>query len=438
MTTDISVSPSKKLHKTITKAAHPTALDYAVPQGSHLTERVEPFGDWIQTRVSNGLFPYWNVIHDAPSPEMLLATDTGEERKGLNFGSQDYLALTSSPQVREAARVALQDFGPHSAGSPALQGNTPMTLELEEHLSDLLQMEHVVLYPTGWAAGYGVVTGLVRPHDHIVIDKLAHNCLVQGAQTATRNIHRNRHCDVSHVREILSSIRAENTSSGVLVVTEGLFSMDADTPDLRQLQEVCREYDAVLLIDVAHDLGSMGPDGAGSIGAQKILGEVDIVMGSFSKTFASNGGFVATNSYATKQYLRYFSPSHTFSNALSPIQAAVVVECLRIVRSSEGEKRRVSLMKAINALRDELLAQGIEVLGQPSPIVPAVCGHENLARRAARVAFEEGLFANLVEFPAVAQERSRFRMQVMASHTIEQSQQAARLVARALRRASEA
>ena len=178
-------------------------------------------------------------------------------------------------------------------------------------------MPEAVLFPTGWAAGYGVIRGLVRSADHIVIDALAHVCLQEGANAATRNIYTHRHLDLDHCRHWLQKIRAKDVENGIMVVTEGLFSMDSDTPDIAALQNLCHEYNATLLVDVAHDLGSLGEEGRGHIGIQKMLGKVDLVMGSFSKTFASNGGFIACRNRAVKEYLRFYSPPATFSNALS-------------------------------------------------------------------------------------------------------------------------
>jgi glycine C-acetyltransferase/8-amino-7-oxononanoate synthase len=160
-------------------------------------------------------------------------------------------------------------------------------------------------------------------------------------------------------------------------------------------------------------------------------------MGSFSKTFASNGGFVATNSASVKQFLSWFSPSFTFSNALSPIQASVVREAVRIVRSSEGKALRAKLLSAVNGLRDALTERRIEVMGIPSPIVPVLLGNEAIARIATTLCFSRGLFTNLVEFPAVPVDKVRFRMQVMANHTAEQGVHAAEIIRECLDDATE-
>jgi 7-keto-8-aminopelargonate synthetase-like enzyme len=195
--------------------------------------------------------------------------------------------------------------------------------------------------------------------------------------------------------------------------------MDSDTPDLAAMQALCREYDARLLVDAAHDLGCIGPDGCGHIGVQQMLGKLDIVMGSFSKTFASNGGFVACRSPAVREYLKFYGCSATFSNALSPVQCATVLKAFDIVRSDEGHRLRERMLDRAVYLRAQLRAAGFEVIGDPSAIVPAVVGPEALARMVSRLLPALGVVANLVEFPAVAKGSARFRLQVMASHSHE-------------------
>ena len=173
----------------------------------------------------------------------------------------------------------------------------------------------------------------------------AHACLQEGANSATTNVHLHGHLNLDSARRHLKRIRAKDTENGILVVTESLFSMDSDTPDLRALQELCREYEATLFVDVAHDLGAMGDGGRGFIGMQGMAGKIDIVMGSFSKTFASNGGFVSCNSPAVKQYLKFYGCSATFSNALSPVQSATVTKAFEIVQSDRGRELRRLLLK---------------------------------------------------------------------------------------------
>jgi glycine C-acetyltransferase len=273
-----------------------------------------------------------------------------------------------------------------------------------------------VLYPTGWSAGFAAVQGFVRPSDHVVMDVLAHSCLQEGARAVTQNIHYHGHLNVEALGRRLHKIRTTDRTNGILVVTESLFSMHSDTPDIRAMHAACREYDARLLVDCAHDFGCIGEDGLGHLSLQNMLDEVDIVVGSFSKTFAANGGFIAVRTRAAAEYLKYYSATQTFSNALSPVQAASVLAAFDIVRSPEGKMRRQQLMANIFYLRKQAAKAGLEVLGNPSAIVPVRVGAEGLARIASRNLAALGAIANLVEYPAVPQGGARFRVQVMADH----------------------
>lgn len=391
--------------------------DFRVLEGVDLLARCNAFHEWQDTRRHSGTWPFSRATETGPAASCAVRDDRGNLCTGVNFASQDYLSLSSHPAVLEAAKAAIDEFGVHSAGSPALVGNTSISVALEDRLARFLKMKEAVLFPTGWAAGFGVIKGLVRSHDYIVMDALAHACLQVGAQAATRNVVLFRHLDVEHCRTRLQDIRKRDPKAGIMIVTEGLFSMDSDTPDLGAMQALAHEFGAVLMVDVAHDLGCLGEDGTGHIGIQDMLGKVDLVMGSFSKTFGSNGGFVATNSRAVKEYLRFYSPSCTFSNALSPAQVATITKALDIVESSEGAVLRGRLMHNILALRAGIRERGMDCYGDPSAIVAVKTGDEALARMTARALPELGLISNLVEFPAVGKGLARFRLQVMAGHT---------------------
>lgn len=393
--------------------------DYRDPKGTDVFTRVRPFFEWEDSRRQGGYWPYSRSTDSAPKPVCAVRDDAGRPLRGINFASQDYLGLSSHPAIKEAAKAAVDEFGVHSAGSGAFLGNTRYSLALERMISEFLELDHTLLYPTGWAAGYGVIRGLIRAEDHVVIDALAHNCLHDGALAATPNVHLHRHLSVPSVRRVLNHIRSRDTQNAILVVTEGLFSMHSDSPDLRALQELCHEYGARLMVDVAHDLGNLGEDGRGQIGRQNMTGKIDLVMGSFSKSFASNGGFVACNPAAVKEYLRYFGSSGTFSNALSPVQSAIVLKAFEIVRSPEGRALRADLMRNTLYLRGALGSEGLEVLGDPSAIVSIKIDDEAFARVVSERLSHLGVVVNLVEYQAVARGSSLFRLQVMASHTRE-------------------
>ena len=406
--------------------------DYREPLGSDLLRRAEPFFAWQDLRRGHDLWPYSKATDTAPQAHCTAISDTGNTTSGVNFASQDYLSLSSHEAIKAAAKDAIDAYGTHSAGSGALLGNTRYSLQLEAVISEFSGFEHTVLYPTGWSAGFGVVQGLVRPDDHVLMDILSHSCLQEGALAATRNIHFHGHLNIEGARRRLRKIRAKDAHNAILVITESLFSMHADTPDLRALQQACREFDATLLVDVAHDFGCIGETGHGHLGLQDMLNDVDLVVGSFSKTFASNGGFVLTRSQAVKEYLKYYSATQTFSNALSPVQAAIVLKAFEIIRSAEGRTLREALMRNILSLRESLGQARLEVTGDPCAIVPVNIGAEGHARLASRRLAELGAVANLVEYPAVPRGNARFRLQVMAQHSQDDIDQMVRLLKTAI------
>jgi glycine C-acetyltransferase len=391
--------------------------DFRHLPGAKIIDRVEAFYNWQEARRSVGVWPLGRSTETGAHSRCTARTDEGAIFEGINFASQDYLSLSSHPAIVDTAMNVMREFGVHSAGSPALVGNTSLSIALEEKIANFLGASHVSIFPTGWAAGFGVIKGLVRPNDHIVMDALSHACLQEGAQAATKNIHLFRHNLVESVRDKLIKIRDKDRENGILIVTESLFSMDSDTPDIATLQALAHEYDATLVVDVAHDLGNIGPNGRGFIELQNMLGKVDLVMGSFSKTFASNGGFVASNKRAIKEYLRYYSSPNTFSNAMSPVNAAIVGKAFEIIESPEGAALREKMMQNVVMLRGLLNECGMETYGDPSAIVCVRMGTEALARLVSRRLPSVGLLANLVEFPAVPKGQARFRLQVMAKHS---------------------
>ena len=405
------------------------------PPDADLAAKAETFATWFDESVRHGGFAYSKRLTRAPGPDTPLRYADGRVHTGYNFCSQDYLGLATHPEITQAAGRAITRHGVHSAGSTALAGGSDLADELEAALAAHLDMPFVTLFPSGWAAGYGVTRGLVRANDHVIIDVLAHNCLQEGSAAATRNVHYFRHLNLTHACEKLAAIRAHHADGGILLITESLFAVDAGVPDLVALQAACREFGAMLLVDASHDLGCSGPGGTGQIGLQGLHGQLDLVMGSLAKTLATNGGFVATRRRAIREYFRYHSPTNAFSTALAPAQIAVALAALRIVRSSEGERRRSGLLAAAEALRRGLTARNVEVLGQPAAIVLAMVGQDEVARLAVKLAAEAGVLANLIEYPVVARHSARFRLEVMSAHEPEDCEVAARCLADCIDRA---
>jgi 7-keto-8-aminopelargonate synthetase-like enzyme len=214
------------------RALEGSMKDFRVMEGASLLDRCDAFFEWQDIRRQSGTWPFSRSTETGPGESCAVRDDRGRLSEGVNFASQDYLSLSSHPAVAEAAKAAIDDMGVHSAGSAALVGNTSTSIELERRLADFVQMREAILYPTGWAAGFGVIKGLVRSHDFVVIDALAHACLQVGTAAATRNVIPFRHLDVDDARRKLAKIREANPNAGIMVVTEGLFSMDSDTPDI--------------------------------------------------------------------------------------------------------------------------------------------------------------------------------------------------------------
>ena len=394
-----------------------TVADYFDPASTNLLDRWNLHQLWWDQRLSHGVDPFSKTTIGRIGTRCAATYRGGAPIAGVNFASQDYLNLASHPAVVTALQEAAGEFGVHSAGSAALMGVTKSSLDLEAELSDFLQLADCSLFSTGWGAGYGVVRALARPGDHIVIDVLAHACLQEGAKSSGAEVSHFPHASTPAVERRLQRIRDTQPRAGILVVTESVFSMDSDVPDLSALQELCHRYNATLVVDVAHDLGALGESGLGQLEMQGVVGQLDIVMGSFSKTFASNGGFVATNHRALKLALRYNCGPMTFTNAMSPVSAAVVRKALAVVRSAEGLTLRRNLGRNIGQLRNGLTAAGFEVLGQPSPIIPVVLGDAERSRHMTRHTIAAGAIVNLVEYPAVAKNRCRWRLQAMARHS---------------------
>jgi acyl-CoA synthetase (AMP-forming)/AMP-acid ligase II/7-keto-8-aminopelargonate synthetase-like enzyme/fatty-acid desaturase/acyl carrier protein len=411
--------------------------EFANPTGSALGERVADYYTWRRLRREAGVWPFYRLARSPAAPSTAVSSEDGTSRQCINFASQDYLGLARDPRVVRQVRQTIDEYGVHSAGSPVLLGTTVPMADLERTLAGALEKEDCLAFPTGWAAGFGVITGLVRAHDTLVLDALCHRCLMEGAYHVSREPLLFRHNDLDHLGQTLRAARERDPNNGLFVVVESLYSMDSDSPDLPAMLRLVRDFGAVLILDVAHDFGAMGGRGLGLLEQLDGTGlAVDVVMGSFSKTFAATGGFVAADQPVT-DYLRGHTTSFVYSNAISPVQAAAALACCKIAFSPEGQQLRFRLNENVSALRSAMQATGCRVEGAPSPIVPVFVGGEPEARLTARAIARNGLLANLVEYPAVPRGKARFRFQVMSSHTHEAIAQAAKIMAESRSAAAE-
>ncbi len=265
---------------------------------------------------------------------------------------------------------------------------------------------------------------------------LAHDCLQQGARASGATVTPFAHNDLTSLAKRLTRLRHQTVAGAILVVTESLFSMDSDHPDFAALVAVCREHRAQILVDVAHDLGVLGPAGRGVLAESGVADQVDVVIGSFSKSFGCLGGFVASSSLAASYYVRGFSGTYTFSNYLMPAQVAAVRAALGIIASDEGQRLREQTMRKSESLRAALTAEDFEVMGRSSPIVLPKIGSEALARLTQRECMRQGVIVNSVEFPACRKGEARFRLQVSPRHEENELTRAATVVRECLERAA--
>jgi 7-keto-8-aminopelargonate synthetase-like enzyme len=405
--------------------------DFANPSGPDFEARASEFREWVDASARRGLFQFLRHHAQAPDVESQVSDFGGNSYSGINLASQDYLGLARHPQVVRAAADACMVMGTHSSGSEPMGGGFAAAKKLEADLASFTQHCNVVLFPTGWAAGYGSIKGIVRPHDHVLLDALAHDCLQQGARASTGNVSHFAHNDVQSLRKRLAKIRKEAEHAAVLVVTESLFSMDSDHPDFSSVVAACREFGAGLMVDVAHDLGQLGPGGAGVLAEQKRLQDVDFLVGAFSKTFGCTGGFFASHGKGTSYQVRGYSGSYTFSNYLIPAQVAAISAALGIVKSGEGERLRQEMLMRSAHLRDTLSSKGLDAMGRASALVLIHIGEESLARKAYRACMQRGLILNCIEYPACRRGGARLRMQITPRHTFEQLSAAAEILASA-------
>lgn len=408
-------------------------MRFSSPRGRDLVGRHDKFLQWVNARGDAGLFQFGLHWGRQPTTNVVGKNNFGRRLEGLNFTSVDYLGLSIDPRLTEASVEAARKYGVHSVSVGGLMGNYPLTEELEDTLCDWLGYGHSLLFPTGWAASFGAIVGLVRPHDFVVMDELAHASLQQGSYAATANVIKFKHLSSDDAAEKISAVRHQHPDSAILVVTEGMYSMDGDVPDLDALHQICRLNDAFLMVDICHDLAASGPHGTGTIGQQGLLGKVDIVVGAFSKALGTNGGFMLTNHEGVIYSVKFFGGSYTYSTAMTPPQIAVALKAIDIARSAEGDVLRQNLSACSDRMRSSLARDGAVVYGLgDSHIVPLHLGREGFARIAGGRAFELGVIATVIEFPVVALGSARYRFSMRPDYTNEQIDLAASLTKQAV------
>lgn len=387
-----------------------SGLNFMNFSGKTLSERFAPLNKWGVLREEQHIWPF-AMTHD--------------NRKPMNFGTQDYLGISNNTLIIDSVKEFIEkNHMIHSAGSPTLTGRTIWTEQLEEKTAGILKQKTSMIFPTGWMACYGAVTGLTNAKDTIVMDALSHNCMQMAARYTTQNIFKFNHNDMAHLDEVLEKCRQMDDRNGLFVITESLFSMNSDAPDLRRIMELIHKYEAILIIDIAHDLGVLGEKGLGLLETVDLQYEKNLVIcGAYSKAFGTNGGFVAGPAEIRKQ-MTTMCPTYMFSTGASPIQCYIAIKSLDLVFSEEGTRMRKRLKELVDYTVAMFRENDFIINGKPTQIVPVHIGHERIARMIFKNVLEQGLMVNLIEFPAVPKGKAIFRFQLMASHKEEEIEQA--------------
>lgn len=357
-----------------------------------------------------GLYPYFQPIYENYGPIVKM-----DGREIVMAGSNNYLGLTTDPRVKEAAIEAIKKYGTGCSGSRYLNGTLDIHIKLEEQLAEFVGKEAALLFSTGFQTNQGAIVPLIGKDEYVISDKDNHASIVQGTLISkglwgSDVLVRYRHNDMQHLEEVISKLPLE---AGKLIVTDGVFSMSGNIVNLPELVRIAHKYNARIMLDDAHGLGVLGKGGRGTANHFGLDDEVDIIMGTFSKSFASLGGFIAGEKPVI-DYIKHHSPALIFSASMTPAQVAAVLKALEIIKSEPERIER--LHYNANRVRRELKNLGFRVLDGQTPIVPVVIGDDLLTFKFWRLLFDNGVFVNAVISPAVPQGMQLLRLSFMATH----------------------
>ncbi|MGE5681416.1 MAG: aminotransferase class I/II-fold pyridoxal phosphate-dependent enzyme [Bacillota bacterium] len=355
-----------------------------------------------------GLYPYFRPIEENEGPVVQI-----EGKKVIMAGSNNYLGLTADPRVKEAAIKAVEKYGTGCSGSRYLTGTIDLHVELEDKLAKFFGKEACLLFSTGYQTAQGVIPTLVQRGEYVVSDKDNHACIVAGnlmAKGATADVIRYKHNDVSDLERVIKKLPLE---AGKLIVSDGVFSTGGEIVNLPEMVRIAKEYNARLLIDDAHSVGVIGKGGRGTASEFDLVDQVDMTMGTFSKTFASLGGFVVGPERVIN-YLKHQSPALIFSASPTPASVAAALAALDILIA---EPERVTrLIRNAARVRTCLKEAGFNVIDSRTAIVPVIIGDDLKAFQMGRMLYDDGVFVNVFISPGVPQGRQMMRTSYMASH----------------------
>jgi len=355
-----------------------------------------------------GVYPYFRAIEENEGPVVQI-----EGRKIIMAGSNNYLGLTAHPKVVEAAVKAVEKYGTGCSGSRYLTGTLDLHIELENKLAKFFKAESVLLFSTGYQTAQGIIPTLVGRNEYIISDKDNHACIVAGnlmAKGAMGNFVRYKHNDMDDLERVIEKLPPD---SAKLIVSDGVFSTGGEIVNLPRLNEIAKKYKARIMIDDAHSVGVIGKGGRGTASEFSLEKDIDLTMGTFSKTFASLGGFVAGPERVIN-YIKHFSLALIFSASPTPASVAAALAALDIL---EKEPERVkNLISNANYMRKGLKEKGFDVIDGRTAIVPVIVGNDDIALKMWRILYDSGVFVNVFVPPGVPEGRQMMRTSYMATH----------------------
>ena len=356
-----------------------------------------------------GIYPYFRAISSEQDPEVII-----DGQKVLMFGSNCYSGLVNDPRIKEAAIEATKKYGTGCAGSPFLNGTLDLHKQLEARIAEYIGKEDVMIYSTGFGVNLGVVSTLTGREDYILWDEQDHASIIEGRRLSFSQQLKYRHNDMESLEKQLQRCEPDKVK---LIVTDGVFSMEGDVANLPEIVRLAKKYDATVMVDEAHGIGVFGEGGRGTCNHFGVTDDVDLVMGTFSKSFASLGGFIATDKEITN-YLRHHSRSYIFTASITPASTAAALKAIDIMIAEP--ERQENLWKLTNFALEGFRNMGCEIGNTSTPIIPLFIRDNFKTFSITRDLLNEGIFVNPVVSPAVAPQDTLIRFSLMATHTKEQ------------------
>ena len=375
--------------------------------------------EWIEQVKRDGIYPYFHRLESRQGPEVVM-----EGKKIIMIGSNNYLGLTTHPEVIEAGVAAIKEYGTGCSGSRFLNGTLREHVLLEEELADFLDKEAAVTFSTGFQSNLGIISAIAGRTDYIMCDRENHASIYDAARLSFAKMVRYNHSDMADLEEKLRSVPE---SAGILIVTDGVFSMGGDICRLPEIVRLAKQYGARVMVDDSHGLGVLGKRGRGTAEYFGLEKEVDIYMGTFSKSLASLGGYMAAERRVC-EYVRHVSRPFIFSASMTPASVACARAALKILKREPERVQRLTGLSVF--MRKALIKEGVPMMHEDgiTPIIPIYTYTNRRTFTACKKLFERGVYVNSTVSPAVPEGQSLLRTSYMATHKEEQLSRAAHII----------